>query len=394
MPEVPNIAFAVNLKPEQAIDYFKRKGWAISFRWQDTWQQAHAKAFTVAGATKLDILEGIRRELSTALEEGRTFAQFQKELVPTLKKSGWWGRTQVTDPVTGEVRQIDVTPWRLKNIYRTNMQTSYMAGRYRYQQSISEERPYWQYVAIVDESTRPSHQQHNGTVLRAGDPFWDTHYPPNGWGCRCRVRTLSRRALQRRGLKVSDGGGLPGFADRGWGHNPGKAALFDAAELSPDLLPDQRTWKDFGRPDLRSVPATERLAAKLLPQAKDRAAAHQAVADAFGVGPQNPITWIDTPVERVAVDYHKLAHTVEKRSDARERYAQFARKTLEQPFEVWLTRFPDNKYRKQYIGVFATQSLLVSVVVKQDGSLLWNFFQAPNKRMNKTRKGDALLYGK
>lgn len=24
-------------------------------------------------------------------------------------------------------------------------------------------------------------------TLRHDHPFWDTHFPPNGWGCKCRV---------------------------------------------------------------------------------------------------------------------------------------------------------------------------------------------------------------
>jgi len=43
-----------------------------------------------------------------------------------------------------------------------------------------------------------AHQQ-AGTLLPADDPWWRTHYPPNGWGCKCRVRQVSRREAERLG---------------------------------------------------------------------------------------------------------------------------------------------------------------------------------------------------
>lgn len=239
MPDIPNIAFAITLSPEKAIEYFERKGWAISFRWQDVWRQAHSKAFTVAGAMKMDVLESIRGEIDTALKEGRTFAQFQKELEPTLKKLGWWGRTEIMDPVTGELREIDVTPWRLRNIYRTNMQTSYMAGRYKFHDETKDSRPYWQYVAIIDASTRPSHESRNGTVLEADDPWWDSNYPPNGWGCRCRVRSLSERAFNRRDLTLSKGSEVKPIAEKGWNYNPGKESWKPDTSKYPKELAEQ-----------------------------------------------------------------------------------------------------------------------------------------------------------
>ena len=36
-------------------------------------------------------------------------------------------------------------------------------------------------------------------VLRHDDPWWQVHYPPNGWGCKCYVESLSPREAERAG---------------------------------------------------------------------------------------------------------------------------------------------------------------------------------------------------
>ena len=41
-------------------------------------------------------------------------------------------------------------------------------------------------------------------VLRHDDPWWDTNYPPNGWGCKCYVETLNQRMLERLGKDGPD----------------------------------------------------------------------------------------------------------------------------------------------------------------------------------------------
>ncbi len=43
-----------------------------------------------------------------------------------------------------------------------------------------------------------------GTVLPWDHPFWRTHYPPNGWRCRCAVQQLGKDDLERFGLEVSE----------------------------------------------------------------------------------------------------------------------------------------------------------------------------------------------
>jgi SPP1 gp7 family putative phage head morphogenesis protein len=247
---------ALKLPPEKAIEYFKSKGFAFSWDWQDVWQQAHSLAFTVAKAMRLDILQTIRDELQTAFDDGMMLRDFQKRLEPKLKELGWWGREELIDKDTGVVTSVQLgSPRRLRTIYETNMRTGYEAGRYREMMESMDDAPYGQYVAVLDAKTRPAHRALNGLVFRLDDPFWNTHWPPLDWGCRCSVRQLSARDVRKRGLVVMSGEGnltdhevtMPGggtatvttYRDPrtgrttttapGWNYNPGMV------DWSPDL---------------------------------------------------------------------------------------------------------------------------------------------------------------
>lgn len=48
--------------------------------------------------------------------------------------------------------------------------------------------PNLRYVAVNDENTRESHRDLSGIVRPVDDVFWDTHYPPIDYRCRCSVR--------------------------------------------------------------------------------------------------------------------------------------------------------------------------------------------------------------
>lgn len=47
--------------------------------------------------------------------------------------------------------------------------------------------PNLQYQTVGDEHVRESHRLLDGVIRPLNDTFWNTHYPPNGWGCRCEV---------------------------------------------------------------------------------------------------------------------------------------------------------------------------------------------------------------
>lgn len=263
-----DLKYCMSLAPARAIEYLRQKGYQLSDDWQDVWQEAHTKAFTVAKVTRLDILQDIRTALQKSLDEGKTAKWFEKELTPVLQRKGWWGKKEAIDPDTGEITIEQLgSPYRLQTIYQTNLQTAYMAGRYTEQVDNSDDRPYWMYVCVDDGNTRPEHWLMHKKVYHYTDPIWDKWYPPNGWGCRCRVVALSADDVKRMGLTISSSVGKAGTyqeliskktgelkevatlrvvdprtgkqkiisPDAGWSYNPGRAWKPNLGRYSGEL---------------------------------------------------------------------------------------------------------------------------------------------------------------
>lgn len=204
MAEV-NAGFAMTLPPARAIAYFQSKGLTPTMSWKDMQDEAHAVEFAVAGITKLDILSDIQTSLTRSLTEGMSFRQFQDELEPLLQRKGWLGRGLVADE-NGVLTGKKLMPYRLETIFRTNIQSAYAAGRYQQQMRNVADRPYWEYNAVMDNRTRPTHAALNGRIFRWDDPIWQTIYPPNGYNCRCWVRALTEAQIKNHplGVETSD----------------------------------------------------------------------------------------------------------------------------------------------------------------------------------------------
>ena len=193
------------LPPQEAIDYFRAKGLRPAFAWQDVWQEEHAKGFTVAKAMDRELLEDIRQAVDSAIANGTTLEQFRAELTPTLQAKGWWGRQKMEDPATGKERTVQLgSPRRLKTIYETNLRTAYGAGRWQRMQAAKAALPYLVYHHMPGEPhPRPEHEAWDETTLPIDDPWWKTHYTPNGWGCNCWVTQASKKMLGDMGLEVT-----------------------------------------------------------------------------------------------------------------------------------------------------------------------------------------------
>jgi len=215
-----------------AIENLKGKLPEGTLAWNDLAGPVHGKVFAIAGATNTDLVSDIQKSLVSALEKGTTITQFRKDFDATVQKYGWAYKGK--------------RGWRTSVIFNNNMRSAHMAGRWEQLLANSDRRPYLQYRTAGDSRVRPQHRAWNGLIYPIGDSFWQTHYPPNGWGCRCTIRAYSeadlgqlgktpsepfevetRRVVSRDG-EITDQ--VPVGIDAGWDHNVGQSWI--APELS------------------------------------------------------------------------------------------------------------------------------------------------------------------
>lgn len=252
--------------PPEVTRYFEAKGIHPTFHWQDMGFDEHAMAFTVAKSAGFDILEDVRQAVSAAIEGRQDFDTFRKGLEPLLKAKGWWGQKDVVDPQTGETMKAQLgSARRLRTIYDANTRTAYAAGQWERQWRTRRVLPYLLYLISTAERKRPLHLSWVGTILPIESPWWETHYPPNGWHCQCRVRQISDAEAKRRGYDPDappsppDDGfemflnkrsgeyvKVPNGIDPGWGQNPGKTRTRNAADFLAGKL-------DAASPEARRI---------------------------------------------------------------------------------------------------------------------------------------------
>lgn len=232
---------AAPVPPDAAIEFWKQRAKLTDAEAKSLGEQAMHRAFYVTGLAKHDLVQLVSDGIQKALENGETLPEFKTRIMAAIEAQGWHDH-------------------RVENIFRTNMQTAYMAGRYKKMQAVKASRPFWQYIAVMDKRVRPSHAILHEKVYPADHEFWASNYPPNGFRCRCTVRTLSERQVKAQGLTVEkempkDGvwtdpkTGMEYFvnfpgADKGFRNNPGKdwlaGLLGKYADMDRESYAEQR----------------------------------------------------------------------------------------------------------------------------------------------------------
>lgn len=253
----PSITAGFDLPFQEQIDFFRAKLNLPTAAWDEIWQAAHDRAFVVAGAMKADLLDDLRQAIEKAINTGATLETFRNDFSGIVEKHGWHGWTG--DGSAGGIA------WRTRVIYETNLRSSYAAGRWAQltDPGLKKLMPFWRYIHNENVfHPRPLHQRWGNMrlTLPQDHAFWKTHFPPNGWGCRCRVtavaavKTGDATAPPDGWDQISDKTGAPVGIDKGWAYAPGAHANNELESLIKEKaaqLPEPLK-KSFLR-DMRNV---------------------------------------------------------------------------------------------------------------------------------------------
>ncbi|WP_314775031.1 phage minor head protein [Cardiobacterium hominis] len=250
----------------EQINYYRQKLDLPTESYADIYGAEHDHAFVVAGANRLDMVADFRKAVDKAIADGTTLEEFRRDFDDIVAKYGW--------------QYHGGRDWRSRIIYDTNLHASYQAGRYEQQQEMKHLRPFWEYRHRDGQKhPRPEHEAWNGLVLHCDDPWWQTHYPVNAYGCKCTVFAHSKRSLERRGLKVGEAPAVewqqqligknsnkprvvsvPKGIDPGFDRIPGKNAgreglqrLFDKASAVPPKMATHAMQQVLDDPRTRTL---------------------------------------------------------------------------------------------------------------------------------------------
>lgn len=328
---------------DEQIAFMRQKLNIPTRSWTDIYGAEHDWAFGVAGATRDAIVGDFRKAVERAIEEGTTLETFRKDFDKIVARHGW-------DYRGGR-------EWRSRTIYETNLYSSYGAGRLEQLEADKEALPYWQYHHSGSENPRHEHLQWDGLVLRADDPWWDEHYPPNGRGCGCSVTALSEDDLDLQGLQVgqappdeyesveigqrSPNGPrqvrVPKGVDPGFEHAPGRSRLHSAVPPPTEGSP----WATGvpGRVPAEPLPAPRVLSEGILPPAGRSDSDYvNAFLGALGATSRTPATVRDVMGERVVVGREMFRARRSGRLSLPEgdpRHLPLLAEVLRRPDELW-----------------------------------------------------------
>ena len=166
----------------------------------DLQKQYNTQALKVIDEVSAEVDKKLRTTIKDLVSQGASLATGKKGLRQAFSDLGL----------------TEKNGYQLENIYRTQTSIAFNAGKWEADQSEDIQEILWgyEYSAVGDDRTRPSHMALDGTVLPKEDPLWKTIWPPNGWGCRCVVIPV----LRKQKIVRPKSGGVP---DKGFNFNPG-----------------------------------------------------------------------------------------------------------------------------------------------------------------------------
>lgn len=213
--------------------------------WQGTYEEL-SKAInlgTSLNIAKLDYDSPDFKLITQLQNNAAVFAAFknhdeQNQLVSLLKDENGKPRTwhefkKLAEPITDKYNKR----W-LETEYNQSIASAQMAKKWIGFEANADLYPNLEYRAVNDKRSRPEHARLDGTILPITHKFWNKHYPPNGWGCRCSVTQTDKEPTKEPDTDKPD---------KGFDFNPGKDKKLFSDSAGYYDTPDKDTVNDMAR---------------------------------------------------------------------------------------------------------------------------------------------------
>lgn len=189
MPALERIA----VRFEEAIAYLRDRLAISESDWLTLLRSATAVAEQVVDSQAEAMGRDMLAAISEIYEDGGTNRDFRERYTEISEQHGW--------------RSAGGPGWHSDLIWRMETFGARAAGRWEQAQRLARARPgmkyYFRYVTVDDHRVRKTHANFHGIILPIDHPFWLTHFPPNGFNCRCQPMLISERDLIRYGWAVT-----------------------------------------------------------------------------------------------------------------------------------------------------------------------------------------------
>ncbi len=352
-----------------------------------------AESFVVAGVSSETMRTMVKTQAEKAFTEGIGFHEFKEN----LKLNGF-----ETDK-----------PHFLRTNFNTAIANAQSAANWQNFDDQKNVFPYLQYITMEDDDVRDSHKILNNIVRHVDDDFWNEHYPPNGWNCRCYVEQITQsEALKSPGIKIPTPPN-PNI-NREWKRNAGKNKTLFGDWLScddnklknnhqddgPTFLMEfynlkkhcpllyAKNYKDLGLKDWKEIVKKAKDIAPELLKLKNQ----KEYEDYFE---KNIVGEIKDAVNfsvEINKDFFKKQTSKGKRSQSRLERLNWIKPTLNNADEIWL-QTDGKRHFYTYFKAFKGQVGGLSCVTLKNGRIS-TFFEPDNiPYINRNRKG-FLIYKK
>lgn len=207
----------------EAVSWFRQLIPMTQAQFDTLHVEERGRAFTVAGAEQLQVVQTLHEEIARSIETGEPFEAFAKRAKDLLKD-----------------RWANASSARLETVFRTNVQTSYGVGRWYQQQDpeVTAVRKFMMFDGVDDSRQSQICRDRNNIIKRHDDPYVAANWPPLHQRCRSQWQSISERKARRLGGETpfGDEGDVP--VGEGFGLAPPFRSDWrpDPAKYDPKLM--------------------------------------------------------------------------------------------------------------------------------------------------------------